>query len=345
MIRTTLLAALLATAFSAHAGTISPLTSTQVLNQLNVVALDTISSQSHVDGRAWAGGSVTGGEYGGHLSSAPASNYAGLSAGGSVSGVHVNGGGAVVAGSLSNAIVNSGSAVVKGGAANTNFNGPAYVAGGASGTNFNGGRAATETAAMQTADSAASSTNFGKVLNTLSDSLAKLGSTGSDVKMEGNKATFTAVANSSGVAVFDLTKIDEQLFKLGEFQFNLNGASTVIFNTDVTTASIGANFLGGGAQAIGAKAIWNFYEATNLSITSQFGGAVLATDALLTNTQNIEGGVFVHDLKQYGEIHLAAFTGNVDFVKNVSPVPEPGSLALMVGGLAVLGALRLRRKA
>ena len=318
------------------AGNVSsaPLTANQVLNQLNVVALDTIDSTSHVDGRTWAGGSVNGGDYGQHMSSAPASAYAGLTAQGAAGNLHVNGGGAVVGGSLANATINSGASVVKGSASSTNFNGPAYVAGSSAWNNFNGGQVTELTGAMQSANAAAGSTNFGKVLTGLSVSLNRLADTGSTVAVNGNKAVFNAKAGAGGVAVFDLDAIDEDLFRLGEFEFHLNGASTVIFNTDVTTASISANFLGGSAQAIGGKAIWNFSRATDLTLGSQFGGAVLATGATLTNWQNIEGGVFVHDLVQRGEIHLQPFTGNVPLL----PVPEPMTIWLLLGGLVVLGA-------
>ena len=317
----------------------APLTANQVLNQLNVVALDTIDSTSHVDGRTWAGGSVTGGDYGQHLGSAPASAYAGLTAQGSASNLHVNGGGAVIGGSLANATINSGASVVKGSASGTNFNGPAYVAGASAWNNFNGGRVTDLTGAMQGANAAAGSTDFAQVLAGLSASLNGLADTGSTVAFNGNKAVFNAKADASGVAVFDLDAIDESLFRMGEFEFHLNGASTVIFNTDVKTASISANFLGGSAQAIGGKAIWNFYNATNLTLGSQFGGAVLATGATLTNWQNIEGGVFVQDLVQRGEIHLQPFTGNVPLL----PVPEPMTVWLLLGGLVVLGA-RARTK-
>ena len=337
MTRLALTAAVLAAFASpslASAATTAPLTANQVLNQLNVVALDTIDSTSHVDGRTWAGGSVNGGDYGQHLGSAPASAYAGLTAQGAASNLHVNGGGAVVGGSLANATVNSGASVVKGSASSTNFNGPAYVAGATAWNNFNGGRVTDLTGAMQSADAAAGSTDFGKVLSGLSASLNRLADTGSTVAFNGNKAVFNAKADAGGVAVFDLDAIDEDLFRLGEFEFHLNGASTVIFNTDVKTASINANFLGGSAQAIGGKAIWNFSGATDLTLGSQFGGAVLATDATLTNWQNIEGGVFVQDLVQRGEIHLQAFTGNVPML----PVPEPMTVWLLLGGLVVLGA-------
>lgn len=327
------LAALFATSVAAAA----PLTGEQVLNQLNVVSLNTINSTSHVDGRTWAGGSVNGGDYGQHLAQAPASAYAGLSVGGAASNLHVNAGGAVVNGSLSNATINSGSTLVKGGAVSTNFNGPAYVAGSAAWNNYNGGLATTPTAAMHAADSAASSTDFKQVLTNLSTSLNGLSATGSTVDISGNKAVFNAKAGANGVAVFDLETIDEGLFSAGEFEFHLNGASTMIFNTDVTSASINANFLGGAAQVIGGKAIWNFYNASSLTLGSQFGGAVLATGATLTNWQNIEGGVYVKDLVQRGEIHLQPFTGTI------SAVPEPASVTLLLGGLAVLAA-RCRRR-
>ncbi|AVR99081.1 choice-of-anchor A family protein [Pseudoduganella armeniaca] len=326
----------LAALFATSAAAAAPLTATQVLNQLNVVSLNTIDSTSHVDGRTWAGGSVNGGDYGQHLSQAPASAYAGLSVGGSASNLHVNGGGAVVNGSLSNATINSGVAVVKGGASSTNFNGAAYVAGAAAWNNYNGGLVTAPTAAMQAADSAASSTNFKQVLTKLSTSLNGLAATGSTVDVSGNKAVFNAKAGANGVAVFDLETIDEGLFSVGEFEFHLNGASTMIFNTDVTSASINANFLGGAAQAIGGKAIWNFYNASSLTLGSQFGGAVLATGATLTNWQNIEGGVFVNQLVQRGEIHLQPFTGTI------SAVPEPAGVTLLLGGLAVLAARRRR---
>jgi choice-of-anchor A domain-containing protein len=331
---TTALTIAFATATSFASAATAPLTANQVLNQLNVVALDTIDSTSHVDGRTWAGGSVTGGDYGQHLGSAPASAYAGLTAQGSASNLHVNSGGAVIGGSLANATINSGSSVVKGSASGTNFNGPAHVAGSSAWNNFNGGRVTDLTGAMQSANAAAGSTDFGHVLTDLSASLNGLAGTGSTVAVNGNKAVFNAKADASGVAVFDLESIDESLFRMGEFEFHLNGASTVIFNTDVTTASINANFLGGSAQAIGGKAIWNFYNATSLTLGSQFGGAVLATGATLTNWQNIEGGVFVQDLVQRGEIHLQPFTGSVPLL----PVPEPMTVWLLLGGLVVLGA-------
>ncbi|MBB3223639.1 choice-of-anchor A family protein [Pseudoduganella umbonata] len=365
MLRLTI-AAILSAAFAiAHAAP-APLTATQVLNQMNAVSLTDITARpgGHVHGRTWAAGTVTDGQYGNQLGAAPKSDYAGLTAGSVVGSKNqwgqgnlmVNQGGAVINGSASNLLVNDGSSVINGNVSGTTFNGAAYVAGNVvdsrldrgglvtgtvTNSPINGGTLAGMTAGMATANAAATSTNFGGVLNNLSNSLSRLDSTGSTVKFDGSKATFSAVADATGVAVFDLTGIDDTLFAANEFDFKLNGATTVIMNTDIKSASIHANFLGGSARNVGSQVIWNFYDATSLTISSQFGGTVLATDALVTNTADIEGGLFANALDLRAQVHVQPFTGNVD---SLSPVPEPTMVAMIMAGLAVFGVGRARRR-
>ncbi|EIJ47173.1 hypothetical protein GWL_14140 [Herbaspirillum sp. GW103] len=326
---------------AAQAATVS-LTGAEALQQFNLVVLGDASSNSHVDGRAWIGGSLTGGDYVQHVGSTPASSYAGLTVMGSASNVHVNGLGSYIGGSFTNSTVNSGSSYIVGAVSNSNLNGSAYVTGSTSGTNFNGGRPSTPSTLMQTNADAATSTNFGSTLGTLSNTL-KSAVANSTVSITGNKATFTAVANSSGVAVFNLDNTTSaSVFSAGEFSFAANGASTIIINSSVSSAVIGANFLGGQAQSLGSSILWNFYNATSLTINNQFGGSILATHASLTNNQNIEGGVFVNSLTQNGELHLQSFTGNLSAV---APVPEPEEYLLMVAGLiVVVGVAALRRR-
>lgn len=326
-----------------------PLSSAEILKQFNTVVLGSATSSSHTDGRTYVGGALSGGDYVQHINDTPASSYAGLTVAGSASNVKVNGLGAVVAGSLSNSTVNKGSSVIQGGVSNSNLNGAAYVEGASSG-NFNGGKLSTPDEVMVANLLASTSTNFGSVLGGLSGSLKTLGSTGSSVTFDGNLAIFNAVVNGDGLAVFDLTAIDTVLFSKGEFRFNLNGASSVILNTDVKSANISANFLGGSAQQYGSKLLWNFYNATDLTINNQWGGSLLATSAYLTNNQNIEGGVFVNGLNQRGEIHQQSFSGALPGSGNglagrpSGAVPEPGSMALFAGGLGVMGLLARRRR-
>ncbi len=323
----------LLTLVAAQAGAAAPLTAQEVLNQFNLVTLGNAVSTSHVDGRSFIGGTVIGGEFAGHPNDIQASSYAGLTIKGSAENIKVNSNGAVVEGSLKFSTVNGGTTAVLAGASNNNFNGPVYIVGAGSGNNYNGGLLSQAPATV----AAANSTQFGSVIGGLSTSLSQLASTGSSVSFDGNKATFSAVANSKGLAVFNLSAIDTQVFSKGEFAFNWNGASTVIFNVDETTLSFASNFLGGSAASAGTKAIWNFYKATDLTISNQFGGVVLAPLAKLTNNQNIEGSVLVRQLDQRGEIHIANFGGNI------SAVPEPQTFALLLAGLGlVAGAVRLR---
>lgn len=332
------LAGMLSVVFAAGIAFATSLDAQGVLQQFNVVTLGDATSTSHVDGRAYVGGDLSGGIFVQHPADTPTSSYAGLTVGGNASGVMVNNYGAVIEGDLSNSTINSGSAVVFGTASNTNFNGssPSYAATTGSGNNFNGG--INSSLKTGTAATAATSTDFKSALTGLSGQLKNMASTGSTVKISGNKATFDAVV-LNGVAVFDLTSIDKLLFTMTEFEFNLNGAKTVILNSDEKDITIGANFLADSAKALAATTIWNLYDATKVTINNQFGGNVLAPLADFTNNQNIEGGVYVDTLHQNGEIHLQPFKGDVPS----TPVPEPSTMLLLGLGLTGLALVRSRR--
>jgi choice-of-anchor A domain-containing protein len=286
-----------------------------------------------------------------HPNDVPASNYAGLTVMGhgvaaganAVSNAQVTANGAVVYGNTKDLSINNGHSAVYGDTDNTNFNGSGsyYVTGnvGSGNKGVTQITAATYAGSVQEKNSlAAGSTDFGSVLGGLSTQLKSLASTGSTVNIVGEQANFTAVVKN-GVAVFDLTAIDTTLFSsaVKRFSFSgLDGATSVIFNTDVTSATLADDFLGGAAPNYGAKMVWNFYNATSLTVNNQFGGSILATKAALSNYQNIEGGVFVNSLDQHAEIHLQAYTGNIP------AVPEPGTYAMLLAGLGLMGFMAKR---
>ncbi len=310
------------------------LTAQQILQQFNLVVLDDATSDSDVDGRTYVGGDLTGGIYLQHPNDTPASAYAGLTVQGNTSNVKVTDYGAVVGGNLTNSTINNGNTVVLGTASGDAFNGGGhYYAGTVGSGNSNG--TYDPSLLFSAAAIAATSTNFSNVLDDLSNQLQSIGSTGSSITVTGAKVTFNASVDANGLAVFTIT--DSSIFetKIDEYAFNLNEATTVIINSDATTVNIDANFLGGSAPDFGSKILWNFYNATSVTLATQFGGSLLATDAMLTNYNNIEGGVYVDTLNQKGEIHLQSFTGTIPSV----PVPEPSTMLLFGTGFMSLIAI------
>ena len=320
------------------------LTVEQALNQFNLVVLGDAKSSSHVDGRTFVGGNLTGnGDFVQHPSDTPASGYTGLTVLGNANVGSVNGLGIYVGGNLTQGNINSGAARVQGNVSNANLNGgaPAAIGGTVSSSNINSGRigGAAATAALVVAGAQANAQDFATLFSQSSSFISGLADTGGTVSIAYNRVTFNAV-DTNGVAVFDLSAIDDAVFAAGEFQFNLNGATTVIFNSDKTNIQTGANFLANAAVSYGKSFLWNFYNAADIVLGSQFGGSILATNAKLTNYNNIEGSVVVKSLDQRGEIHLQPFTGTIP----VTPVPEPETYVMFLAGLALTARVVAKRR-
>ncbi|MFT7721345.1 MAG: choice-of-anchor A family protein [Roseateles sp.] len=343
-VRRTPVARLLATALLSLAGLgaqAQSLTATQIIQNFNVVTLGDFvmaGGPDHVEGLTFVGGNLTGPagqwEYGepNQHNAAGYAGFAGLTVLGDASKVRVKGG-ATVLGNFSNSEVQGGTA----------------VAGTFTNVNVNGGGVAhgLSSAVGQQAASTAQATDFSAVLHGASDAYKALGATGSTVTNNGfGKLTFTAVAGNDGVAVFDLAGLSAALTSATEFDFVLGaGVNSVVLNSDLTTGSLGANFLGGSAVNLGSKLLWNFYDASQITFNAQFGGSILAPDAAISNpggASNLEGGVFVKSLTQLSEIHQNGYVGGVPAIP---AVPEPESwLMLAAGLLAVGGHRRLRQR-
>ena len=317
-----------------------PLTSIEVLQQFNLVTFSNLATSSDVEGRTWVGGNAQGGNF--VQRPLPASSYAGVTVIGDLNRNNVDGGGIYVGGNASNLNVNNGGGVVIGNATSINFNGgtPSFVGGTKSGVNQNSGNAATiaSNATLQGFADAAQSTDFRAVMTDASSQLKGVAAN-SSYSIVGNLATFDA-APVGGVAVFDILDDTSFFAGVGEIKFNLNGATSVLINTDVAgTVAPSINFLEGQAVSLGGQILWNFSDATTLNFGAQWGGSVLAPLAHVTTVNNIEGTLISETADLRGEMHLQSYSGVIP------SVPEPGTYALMVAGLAAVGVFARRRRA
>lgn len=159
----------------------------------------------------------------------------------------------------------------------------------------------------------------------------------------------------SGMNVIDLT--GEELGSLSSF--DAAGATMLILNISGSFGQKG-NFraLGG----IGADSVlFNFYDGGNISLSgnASLGGTILAPDSSVTMSGNtvISGSIYASSFSGSGNARVdgvtfadlvtAADSGHFDDpVKSSGPdasVPEPGNLALMLLGIALVGIGRQRR--
>ena len=161
-----------------------------------------------------------------------------------------------------------------------------------------------------------------------------------------------ATTNRSGQTVFGGSEVLNVSFAdlaSGTAVFDLLDGGPLLINVSGTSGSVGLNFSGfNGVQALDAASsvVWNFYEATDITLGSAWFGHIVAPNAdILFNSSNegnvIAAGVFVNG----GEQHPLAFTGDVSIATTPAEVPLPAGIWLMLSGLGVLGASRTRRKA
>ena len=336
-----------ALAAPAIAGTVS---GTDILREYNLVVLGNLTSSSEVEGRTFVGGDLSGNSSNYNISQIPASSNGkpGLTVVGDVNGGHKN--------------LNNGSGAIVGGNVNSGFN-----LNGAAQTVQVGGTISNTNVNQNTVQSGLSSSNpaFTQSLqqdkslistsaNNLSYDLSTL-SSNSDFAIQGNKGVFSAQPDADGVAVFNITSAD--LDKIGEIQFNLNGADTAIVNVSGTSITLNDNFLGG-TNNLGESVIWNFHEAEDLTLTTAFGGSVLAPKADAVTKNYIQGSAIFGNLVQDGEMHVGTYNGGYyppppsssssstggNTSSGGTEVPEPGMVGLFGAGLAALYFIRRRRK-
>lgn len=312
-----------------------PLSATEVLTLFNAVTEGNLSSSQEIEGRVYVGGNLTGGTMQVGFKGVTPSDLDEL----------------IVKGSSDIGVINAqnGSDVTIGGAAT----GTIELNGGSQGNRtlrVGGAFVGTANQGTKLFNQATLDPNFADrfpdidfdVLKADSAFFATLTGTAFDTSDFNNKKIVGA-PDASGLSVHSAMLSD---LAGGGYSFDLNGATTVIINVGGTTGSFGMNALGG-TFALAENVIWNFYEATSISVKTKLVGSVLAPMADMSGFGgSTEGSVIARSVVlSNGELHSRAFAGSLP-TESVSPptapVPLPAGLPLLLAGLGGLTLLRRR---
>lgn len=182
-------------------------------------------------------------------------------------------------------------------------------------------------------------------MTNLSTNLKNLAATSNGVlDTSYNKLQYTA---GSGVNVLNLT-ID-QLKNWSQNYIDIvspNGSTTII---NVTCAAYAGNCgtvdRNYNSTSSAVNTLWNFYDATSLTL-GNWQGSVLAVNADFTkNTSGAISGTMVgKTTANYAEVHSYSFQGDLSSVSStVSATPEPSTWMMLMLGFGIIGAAMRRR--
>lgn len=197
------------------------------------------------------------------------------------------------------------------------------------------------TAGATSAELATLSANLGALSSTLASLV--IANNPSSITIQNGRATFNAVDNGAGYAVFN---VNAGFFANSEYAYNFGTTAPVIinvFDASQTVFNFGLTPTGGANATRNQQVIWNFVNATQVNFTRMVHGSVIALNALITNTTPIEGSVAVGRFNQSGEVHLGTYAGTDGFLSS-SVVPEPGIWAQLIAGFGLAGAMMRRRR-
>jgi hypothetical protein len=90
--------------------------------------------------------------------------------------------------------------------------------------------------------------------------------------------------------------------------------------------------------------IFNFDDATFISLGGQFTASMLALFAVVTGNSSIDGTIIAAQVADNGEVHNAEFTGGLRGVLT-AVTPEPVGVLLMGSGMiCVAGRMMWKRR-
>jgi choice-of-anchor A domain-containing protein len=258
-----------------------------------------------------------------------------------------NGGAVDPFGSANSYSIVAGNGVASGTTFNINGGGNVYDPGGSGHFNLNKSGTTIVTSGPSPIDFSSLRTTLDSETLTLA-ALLNTGTVGAPTPKNGNPSWFVLSGTSATLNIFNITAA-EFADTNHPIDIQVPTGSTVIINVDGTNITLGTGiYLNGNQESDqnndGGDILFNFADATSLSINGQLDGAILAPFATFNGSSQLGGTIVAAAIGSTGEVHNLEFTGTVPPTDPVSPVPEPASLALMSTGMASLAALLRRRK-
>ena len=142
--------------------------------------------------------------------------------------------------------------------------------------------------------------------------------------------------NSSDLQIFNIHSSElNNLYLQGikadaNVVINVTGGGTVTFSGGQD----------GQLQALRDRVLWNLTDATTVNMATFAYGTVLANKATLIGTGHLEGNIIANAMDARVEIGYEPFQPF-----GPSPVPEPDTYGMLLGGMGLIALLARRRKA
>ena len=285
-------------ALAAHQASVQAQDNNSLLSEWSVVTAGNLEMVNDIQGTAYVGGNVT----------VPNSFNAGTVGNSAIPTSEIS---LAVAGSIDNG-------------GNIQVNGGSVVAGGAISRTINMNSGGTQTQndpaglpASPVAQIASASQYWSGLAGNSSTSVAANGQLDFNCSSSASLAVFNVNASTmfgSGYQGFTLMPSAAT----GDIIININaqGSGAVNWNTGGFFSQFNTPYWDG-------RVLFNFYNATAVTLSGQIGGYVVAPDANVMEENNIDGGIMAKTLTVESEVDLPE-PGSASSPKLPSPAPEPG---------------------